>query len=261
MHQLKYLIGKNLEPFVNCIMYDECQDSEATLKMPLYADGYPGIMYQESQNGFYLQPRGKRLSELFLYGQTIHPVSMESDGTYLFVVFQLYPFASKYLLNVDPRVLNDDCYDLLQLDHIDMSAYHSRIAVATSIEEKVQLISEVMLDLITYNRYPNYDAIQQSITIILQSDGLVKIKDILSQIHMSERTFERNFKSQVGLSPKQFAKIIQFQKSLSQLDESKFTKLTDVGIDSGFADQSHFIRTFKSYTGQTPSYYLQHSSL
>ncbi|MDG1692959.1 MAG: helix-turn-helix domain-containing protein, partial [Methylophilaceae bacterium] len=64
-----------------------------------------------------------------------------------------------------------------------------------------------------------------------------------------------NFRAYVGLSPKQFSKIIQFQSSLNKLTEAKFQKLTDIGFDSGFTDQSHFIRTFKSYTGQTPSFY------
>ena len=77
----------------------------------------------------------------------------------------------------------------------------------------------------------------------------------MKQLPVTERTFERNFKSYVGLSPKQFAKIIQFQSSLNRLTKAKFQKLTDIGLESGFTDQSHFIRTFKSYTGQTPSFY------
>ncbi len=63
--------------------------------------------------------------------------------------------------------------------------------------------------------------------------------------------------AQVGLTPKQFAKIIQFQTSLHYLNNSTYDKLVEVGLDSGFSDQSHFIRTFKKYTEQTPSYYLK----
>jgi AraC-like DNA-binding protein len=33
--------------------------------------------------------------------------------------------------------------------------------------------------------------------------------------------------------------------------------MVEIGYDSGFADQSHFIRTFKKYTGLTPSAYLK----
>ena len=71
-------------------------------------------------------------------------------------------------------------------------------------------------------------------------------------MHITERTFERQFVAQVGVTPKQFAKIIQFQFSLNQLSEEDCSRLTDVVFDNGFADQSHFIRTFKKFTGKTP---------
>ncbi len=119
MQKIDFIVKKDLEPFVNCVMYDENIDT----KMPLYADGYPGIMFQQSENGFYLQPKGKKLSEFFLFGQTLHPALLEAKGKNKFIVFQLYPFASKYLLGVDPKMLNDDCYDLMQLKHIDIHSY------------------------------------------------------------------------------------------------------------------------------------------
>ncbi len=101
------------------------------------------------------------------------------------------------------------------------------------------------------------DKVQEAIAMIIDQKGQIKVKDLLAQFYMTERTFERAFMSQVGLTPKQFAKIIQFQYSIHKLTQAKFNKLIEVGIDSGFTDQSHFIRTFKKYTGQTPGYFLQ----
>jgi YesN/AraC family two-component response regulator len=44
---------------------------------------------------------------------------------------------------------------------------------------------------------------------------------------------------------------------MNMLTENDFCMLTDIGLDSGYADQSHFIRTFKKYTGKTPSNFLK----
>ncbi len=225
--------------------------------IPLYADGYPGIMFQQSEKGFYLLPKRKRLSELFLYGHTIDPISLDVKGPHHYVVVQLYPFASKYLLNIDPKVLNDECYDLLQIKYLNVEGYQENLKSSNRIDEQVEIISSLMRELIrSHNVYEN-DNIQKAISLILHSNGQIRIKEILEELPLTERTFERSFKSYVGLSPKQFSKIIQFQSSLNQLTEAKFEKLTDVGLDSGFTDQSHFIRTFKSYTGQTPSFYYR----
>jgi AraC-like DNA-binding protein len=37
----------------------------------------------------------------------------------------------------------------------------------------------------------------------------------------------------------------------------RFEKLTDVAYDNGFADQSHFIRSFREFTNVTPNTYLR----
>ena len=260
MKQVEFIKTKNLEPYINSIMVQESSDLKGHTNIPLFADGYPGIMFQQSKNGLYLLPRNKKLSELFLYGQTLNPVSLDVKGPFEFVVVQLYPFASKYLLGIDPKELNDDCFDLLQLNHIDIEGFRRKLEYSKNLDEKIKIISDLILQLIESNKVEPDDRIQQAIALILQHDGKVMIKDLLDQLYITERTFERNFMSQVGLPPKQFARIIQFQSSLSQMTKANYDRLLEIGHDSGFSDQSHFIRAFKKYTGQTPSYYLKQSA-
>ncbi len=260
MKKVEFNVKNELKPFVNCIMTGESASAKSHTNIPLYADGYPGIMFQQATNGFYLLPKKKKLSQLFLYGQTLEPISLDIEGTYQFVVLQLYPFASKYLLGVDPKELNDDCFDLLEIKNIDVDSYKHKLLESDNSEDQVEIILDLMTQLIKSNRIPENDRIQHAISIILKHSGQVKVKELTEQLFITERTLERDFMSQVGLTPKQFAKIIQFQCSLNQLTRTKFNKLTEVGLDSGFTDQSHFIRAFKKYTGQTPSYYLRQLS-
>jgi len=94
--------------------------------------------------------------------------------------------------------------------------------------------------------------IRASIHHIIQHKGQITVTDICKEYNITERTFERKFIAETGLSPKQFAKIIQFAQSLEQITVKDFTKLTDVVYANGYADQSHFIRVFKAFTGKTP---------
>jgi AraC-like DNA-binding protein len=254
--ETEFHIDEDLAPYVNCIMIGENEGSNLHTNIPLYADGYPGIMFQQSEKGFYLLPKKKKLSELFLFGQTLEPISLDVKGPYNYIVVQLYPFASKYLLNIDPKGLNDDCFDLLQIKYIDVENHKMQLKKSTSLTQQVEIISNLMRGLISSHNINENDNIQKAIAQILHSKGQLKIKELLKELPLTERTLERNFKAHIGLSPKQFSKIIQFQSSLNQLTKVKFQKLTDIGIDSGFTDQSHFIRTFKSYTGQTPYFYF-----
>ncbi|CAL2106487.1 AraC family transcriptional regulator [Tenacibaculum sp. 190524A02b] len=256
--QVNYKIPEDLAPYINCIMIGESFKKEVETSIPLYADGYPGIMFQQAENGFYLLPKRKKLSELFLYGQTIQPISLNTTGVYQYIVIQLYPFASKYLLDVNPKLLNDDCYDLLQIDYLDVNSFKAQLVLNNDQDKRLHIIYELIRMLIRVNKQARNNSIERAIKFILEKNGRVKIKDVLNQVYMTERTLERHFKTSVGLTPKQFAKIIQFQTSLNKLTKEKYNSLIAIGIDSGFSDQSHFIRTFKSYTGKTPSYYLKH---
>lgn len=255
MIKTEFHIYEDLAPYVNCIMIGENPGRDSHTNIPIYADGYPGIMFQQSEEGFFLLPKKKKLSELFLYGQTLDPIALDVRGPHHYLVVQLYPFVSKYLLNIDPKELNDECYDLLQIEYIDIERFKERLVESTDLNQWVQVILELIRTLIRVHTVAENDDIQKAISIIINNKGQIKIKDLLAQLYLTERTFERKFMSSIGLTPKQFAKIIQFQSSLNQLTETNFKKLTNIGFDSGFTDQSHFIRTFKSYTGQTPSFY------
>jgi len=257
MEKVEFITQTDLSPYINCIMVDECTDPAHHTVIPIYADGYPGIMFHNSKNDFYREPRTKKLSELFLYGQTLESITLETKGIFSCVTVQLYPFVSKYLLDIDPKVLNDDCYDLLQLTNLPVEDFYTKLKQSDTLEEIVVIISDLIRMLIAEHKVKQNDVIQQAIKSIINHRGRIKIQNIHEELNMPERTFERNFVSETGLTPKQFAKIIQFQYSVDTLKNEEFTRLTEVGIGSGFSDQSHFIRVFKEYTGITPSIYLQ----
>ena len=256
MEKVTVITNTTLSPFINCIMIDECNEESKETSIPVYADGYPGIMFIDSVNDWYRQPVTKKLSKLFLYGQTLDKITLETTGTFSSVTVQLYPFASKYLLGIDPKELNDDCYDLLQITDVPVASYYKKLLQTESLENRVKIISELITALIEHQNISQHDEVQSVIHQIIAAHGAVKMKDLQESTKMSERTFERAIKHETGLTPKQFARIIQFQYSVDELKQNEEPSLTAVGISSGFSDQSHFIRVFKEYTGITPSTYL-----
>ncbi|MEO6167786.1 MAG: AraC family transcriptional regulator [Chitinophagales bacterium] len=246
-----------LATHVKNIIFFENEDCDIHTVLPFFADGYPGIMFQVTMNGLYVYPQEKKMAELFLYGQTIHPIELAIDGSFHLIAFQLYPFAVKNLFGLDPKILNDDCFDLGTLKELKVDALLDQMKKSNTLHDQSEILSSFLITLIQSNSIREDEQVKQSITMIFQSHGRITIRELRSKLHITERTFERRFIAQVGVSPKQFAKIIQFQKSLNQLTEEDYSQLTDVVFDNGFSDQSHFIRTFKKYTGKTPVEFLQ----
>lgn len=237
-------------------MVFESDESDTKTNLPFFADGFPGLMFHETPNGLFVNPHKKRMPPLFVYGQTIEPIEIEIDGVYQMIVFQLFPFTLKSLFNIDPKTINDNCYDL-SLENIQTQT-HTLIELSRpiDIDSRISILTSYIGKMVDKKRNNFDNAIYLAIQKILSTKGKCNLSEIARAVNLTKRTFERRFLSETGLLPKQFAKIIQFQNSLTQLSVKDFTSLTDVVYENGFADQSHFIRVFKSYTGKTPKQFV-----
>jgi AraC-like DNA-binding protein len=253
MTTTEYIPDASISAYVKNIYILENNEPDTLNVLPFFADGYPGIVFSMAPKGVFLHPQNKLLSTFFLYGQTIHPIELSISSVYRLIVFQLFPFAAKSLLNVNPKELNDECFDLSPISHQNIDNFVEKVKNTEGVAIQIDLITTLLKILIDQTSTSIDVRIQEAIQIILNKKGKINIKDLREQLHITERTFERQFLAQVGVTPKQFAKFIQFQISLNQISDENYTRLTDVVFDNGFADQSHFIRNFKRFTGKIPS--------
>jgi AraC-like DNA-binding protein len=227
-------------------------DTATRSVIPFFADGYPGVMFQQTKNGVFLQPQNKYLSDFFLYGQAIHPIELCVEGAYRFIIFQLQPIAAKALLDIDPKKLNDDCYDLHLLSSIETKDYTKELHKTKDIIAQSEIIARFISRLLLIKVYDPHATIVDAIELIVKRNGKVSVKELTETLNITERTLQRNFTEHVGIPPKKFAKIIQFYNSFNQVTADSYSRLTDIVYENGFSDQSHFIRDFKKFTGLKP---------
>lgn len=243
---------KSVSLFVkNILVFEEYENTPKTI-LPFFADGYPGLIFQETQNGLLVNPHQKQMPVLFLYGQTIHPIELVMEGNYKLMIFQLYPFVLKSFFNVDPKSINDNCYDLMQLDDNKVGNLIQQLKAEAILKNRINLLSDFLYACFQAKKSTIDFKIIQSLQLILDNKGQLNIGKVFEDLKLNERTFERRFVNEVGISAKKFSQIIQFQHTLEQLTVKDYTKLTDIVYTNGFADQSHFIKVFKAFTGKTP---------
>lgn len=237
--------------FVRSVMLFEGTANTRTV-LPFFADGYPGLVYFESDNGLKVSPQNKDMPILFIYGQTLEPLELVFETPYRMLVFPFYPFILRSLFNIDPKSINDNCYNLIELNDPAVDATISALETTRDIEGQIALITHYLISVFVQKQERLDAKIKEALLIIIENRGQVSMTDVCDSIGVNKRTFERRFAAETGLLPKQFAKIIQFQSSLEQLTGSDFNKLTDIVYENGFSDQSHFIKVFKAFTGKTP---------
>jgi AraC-like DNA-binding protein len=93
---------------------------------------------------------------------------------------------------------------------------------------------------------------------IKQQHGKIKIKELAFEFKQSERTLERNLKNLLGLSPKEYCKIVRFRSLLEHINKHQDINWFDMVMKYGYYDQAHLINEFKSATGLTPEIYIKY---
>jgi len=235
----------------NILVYHHYDEDVRTI-LPFFADGYPGLIYHTAVNRMTLFPSGQLMKPFFVYGQTLHPIKLSIEGPFDMVIFQLYPFALRSLFALDAKSLNDDCLELTTFEMDTVRKLGAEELTDNYISRITEFLSAKILTIANQD-----DLIRKSIQLILQNKGVISIKEVTEKLHVTERSLQRHFKLEVGVSPKKFCKIIQFQASLTRLNSEEYLKLGQIAYENGFADQSHFTRMFRHYTGQTPSSFVK----
>lgn len=154
-------------------------------------------------------------------------------------------------------------YDEIVDQVIDLSAHaketadhlHDKMAKLSTHDERLEFMQTFLKGRL--ERESQEDLfVRQACRYILQSEGEYTVAELVKLIGFSERQLERKFKKQVGLTPKTLSRIIRFQKILRMAQSSKTLSLVDAAVSCGYYDQSHFIRDFTKFSGDSPLKYF-----
>jgi AraC-like DNA-binding protein len=123
-----------------------------------------------------------------------------------------------------------------------------RLAEAHNNLHRIAIVERFLLSEL---KKPQHDGlVLNTIQRIQIAKGDIRIKDMLGELHISRDPFEKRFRRITGTSPKQFAVIIRLRNLIDHYASA--TSLTDAAYSAGYFDQAHFIKDFRSFTGQTP---------
>ncbi|ACU60749.1 helix-turn-helix transcriptional regulator [Chitinophaga pinensis] len=222
------------------------------------ADGCPGLIFQHRDHGILFQ-NDKQLPGTILYGQATRHAALRIDGRFDTIGIFFYPHALKSIFGLNADELTDTCLDL---DGIPASRGFQLSAQLTDIsapEARIDILCSFLLAQLTKYHQQSDKAMHHALDRIRQTNGNISVKALREELQLSERSFERKFKQHVGITPKLFARIAQFQASMQLIRQSDYNKLSDIAFENEYADQSHFIRAFKEFAGASPFQFMKKS--
>ena len=121
--------------------------------------------------------------------------------------------------------------------------------------QRIAIISRYLLSRIDKS-YASADIVRYCTDKIITSQGNVLIGDLSKETGYTVRYLRILYHQHVGISPKEFCEIIQFQTSLLQfaylLNEHKDFSLCDFAVQAGYYDQSHMNKCYQKMVGCLP---------
>ena len=148
-------------------------------------------------------------------------------------------------------------------DLSDIYEYRDLSDLLHSAQNEVEIISVLEENLL--HKIKNYqtDPISLLIANQIKSNTSLALNQFdFSKIGLSRRRVEQKFLTHTGVSMGKYLNLSRFEKALTILEKGSPTALTEIGLDLGYYDQSHFIRKFKNYAGVAPKQFaLQYAQI
>ena len=190
----------------------------------------------------------------FLSGQDAVYTDLSYCGNIDMISVEFRPAGAKAFFKMPMLELYEQTVALDTLNDFQLTELEKRLSDAANPETCVFLIESFL-----YKRlYQSNEYNLKRINAVMQSiyHGQQNI-DMLAQAACLEyKQFKRIFADYIGANPKDYLRIVRFQKALHILQTQPKTGLTQLAYECGYYDQSHFIKDFKQFSGYTPTEYL-----
>lgn len=228
-------------------------ESEEPFSILTFPIGCPQIIFHR-KSPLYI-PELKSFQNTFtISGQVNFPAHIRSDGNLDMIVAVLYPHTVGMFIGTPPSAFyNQEIsgYDIANRQLNDVAA---RIFDSQSGGESVGILERWLLTRI--NPTLNIRRINRSIGELMRTPS-VPVNVLSDNACLSRKQYERVFREQVGMNPKEYARVVRFQKAM-WMQQFGSRDYAYIAHHCGYSDQSHLIRDFKAMSGHTPKSLLEH---
>lgn len=196
-------------------------------------------------------------AEIAVVGLQDRPVVIDSPGPVAVMGIELCADAAYRLLGVRQRELTNGVVlggdvDVLGRARAELRA---RLESAATVGQRVAAVEEFLFGLLAAGRATK-PVVSQAVDLIRRSHGGLRVDDLCRRLGYSRRYLDLCFEEQVGVGPKTLAAIARFQHAFKAIRAGVRRAALPASALEQYADQSHFIREFRRFSGRAPTAYF-----
>jgi len=261
MFYRKFPPSAHLTPFVECYFVWE---NQAVLAMPLRIESPPsgfGSMVFNFGDA-YRASTAKHASLLapaaFVTGQTTQNYTLDLVGRIGMVGVVFKPAGLSSLFGLPMYEFTDERVNLTDALGQSVRYLHEQILEAYTPNARVQVLEQFLARQLL-KKGPVFDRTDYAANLIVDRKGMVNVSELMDDLYVCRRQFERQFLQKVGVSPKYYARIRRIGYLCAQMAAQRWQVADwhELIYQCGYYDQSHFIREFTAFTGKRPTLYVK----
>ncbi len=211
------------------------------------ADRFPRLVFQAQEKPLLTSLDNRVTPQSYLCGIETMASVAKVEANYSHFGVSFYPHALYQVFNIKSEDFVDNNIDLNFLGHGKLI---NLLNNADSHLDRVKLMNRFIEDQVNEKAYGNL-----IINDMIVNHKIVANTDlycIQKEFKITERSLERLFKTNIGISPKKYQRMMRFEKSIELLQNSPQKELGRIAHQLGYTDQSHFIKDFKCFTNSLP---------
>jgi AraC-like DNA-binding protein len=196
-----------------------------------------------------------RQSRYFIGGQLQRFFDIQSEGKTDMLVVLFQPHGAKAFFNMPMSEFHNRNISIEDLGDKSLLQLADRIQNIPDNHMAVKLIEDFLVSRLKDSDLYNLNRIAKTMNAV-NSCHQPDIKSLANIACLSHKQFGRIFTEYVGTTPKEFTRIIRFQRAIFTLQNNLEKDQAELALDCGFYDQAHMIKEFKTFSGYTPNEYL-----
>lgn len=192
----------------------------------------------------------------FVLGRYLSPLLLTYHSPIREVSINFKPLGINHFLE-EPFGVKGANQTMFSDSNPDWLALTDAVYAESDAERQVELLENFFLEQL---RPQPFDGLEKAVDLII-SDSEITIQELAEHCAYSERNLSRSFNKYMGCSPLAFKRIAKFRTAVGKKFQSDSDfNLTQLCMESGYYDSSHFAREFKKLTDQSPRAFFRNIS-
>lgn len=129
---------------------------------------------------------------------------------------------------------------------------HERLIAAPSVAARFVILEGFLLSRARFS-VPRDPGVAVALAAV-EANPSVRMAEVRRLTGLSTKRMIALFRAEVGLAPKAYARVRRLQAALRHLGAGTADGAS-IAADTGYFDQAHFVREFRSFTAMTPTQY------